>query len=301
MHVFISGSTGLIGSAMVAFLRAGGHGVTRLARNAGVAAEADGIDAVAWDPQADPWDAAPLAGADAVVHLAGENIAAGRWTEAMKARIRDSRVGPTRRLCEALARLSNPPQTLACASAIGYYGDRGEETLVETSPPGKGFLPEACVDWEGATRPAADAGIRVVNLRIGVVLAGNGGALKKMLTPFKLGLGGIVGSGKQYWSWISLDDVVGAIHHAILTETLSGPVNATAPNPTTNYEFTKTLGKVIHRPTVLPLPAFAARLMLGEMADDLLLGSAKVLPERLAQSGYAFRHPTLEEALRSQL
>jgi hypothetical protein len=235
------------------------------------------------------------------VHLAGDNIASGRWTAVKKASIRTSRVQGTTVLCEALAQLVNPPKVLLSASAIGYYGDRGETTLREESPPGTDFLAEVCQAWEAATAPAVQRGIRVVRLRFGIVLSPAGGALAKMLTPFRLGLGGVVGTGKQYMSWITLDDVLGVIHHALNTETLQGPVNAVAPQPVTNQEFTSTLGKVLRRPTRLPLPAFAARLLFGEMADALLLASTRVVPARLVTSRYTFRHPALEEALQHLL
>jgi uncharacterized protein (TIGR01777 family) len=232
------------------------------------------------------------------VHLAGENIAGGRWTAAMKQKIRDSRVNGTRSLCEALARMESPPKVLVVASAIGFYGNRDDEIMDESSKAGEGFLSDVCREWEDATQAARDAGIRVVNLRIGVVLSPKGGALAKMLTPFKLGGGGIIGNGRQYWSWISIDDVAGAIHHALMTDSLSGPVNAVAPNAPMNREFTKTLGRVLRRPTILPMPAFAAKLALGEMANDLLLASTRVEPTKLIESGYKFRQPTLEKSLR---
>ncbi|MCS6851549.1 MAG: TIGR01777 family oxidoreductase [Gemmataceae bacterium] len=297
MNVLVSGSHGLIGSALVPLLTSGGHRVRRLVR---VPAQAEG-DAIAWDPERGLLDAAQLAGIDAVVHLAGENIASGRWTAAKKLRIRDSRVGPTRRLCEALARGTPPPRVLVSASAIGYYGSRGDELLTEESPPGSGFLATVCLDWERATQPARDAGIRVVNLRIGVVLSPAGGALAQMLLPFRLGVGGTIGDGHQFMSWIALDDLIGAIQHVLVTDRLSGPVNAVAPNPVTNREFTKTLGKVLGRPTILPMPAFAARLLFGELADELLLSSARVQPVQLLQTDYVFRFPHLEGALRHLL
>lgn len=297
MKVLVSGASGLIGSALVPFLTTGGHTVTRLVR----AQPRPEAAAVQWDPLAGRVELASLEGMDAVVHLAGENIAAGRWTPERKARIRESRVRGTTTLCDALAQLSQPPQVLVSASAIGYYGDRGEEVLREDSAPGTGFLAEVCRAWEDATASAVQKGIRVVQLRIGVVLSPTGGALARMLTPFKLGAGGIIGSGKQYMSWIGIDDLVGAIAHALTTDTLHGPVNAVAPRPVTNAEFTQTLGRVLRRPTWLPMPAFAARLAFGEMADALLLASARVEPARLLASGYAFRHPDLEAALRHLL
>ena len=294
MKVLVTGSTGFIGSALVAALAAAGHQVTRLVRRPAAAGE------VRWDPAAGNIDAGGLEGHDAVVHLAGESIT-GRWTAAKKQRIRESRVNGTRLLAEALPKLSRRPRTLVCASAIGYYGDRGEEKLREDSPPGKGFLAEACVAWEAAAKPAADAGLRVVHLRIGVVLHPAGGALKQMLLPFKLGLGGVIGSGRQYMSWIALDDLIGIFQHALANDSLRGPANAVVPNPVTNREFTQTLGKVLSRPTIFPMPAFAARLAFGEMADELLLSSARVEPAKLSASGYRFAYPQLEAALRHLL
>ncbi len=297
MKVLVTGASGLVGSALVPFLTMGGHRVTRLVRSQ----PRPGVAEMQWDPAAGIQDLTSLEGMDAVVHLAGENIASGRWTVARKARIRDSRVTGTRTLCEALARLSQPPKVLVSASAIGYYGDRGAEALWENSAFGTGFLPEVCRVWEEATQPAVQTGIRVVLLRIGIVLSPTGGALAKMLLPFKLGLGGIIGSGKQYMSWIALDDVVGAVNHALVTDTLRGPVNAVAPFPVTNGEFTRTLGRVLGRPTVFPVPAFAARLAFGEMADELLLASTRVEPKRLLATQYTFRCPELDGALRHVL
>jgi uncharacterized protein (TIGR01777 family) len=246
-------------------------------------------------------DQARLEGLDGVVHLAGESIATGRWTAEKKARIRDSRVKGTRLLCESLARLDQPPRVLVSASAIGYYGDRGDEILHEDSASGSGFLAEVCHMWEAATEAASQRNIRVVNLRIGVVLSAMGGALATMLFPFRMGLGGIIGSGRQFMSWIALDDLLGSIAYALRTDTIRGPVNAVAPHPVTNREFTKTLGRVLARPTLLPMPAFAARLAFGEMADELLLSSARVEPARLSAAGYDFRYPTLEGGLRHLL
>ncbi len=296
MKILVSGSSGLVGSALVPFLSSGGHEIVRLIRGWPQPGEA----AVPWDPPAGRIEAARLEGLDAVVHLAGENIA-GRWTATRKARIRESRVQGTRLLAETLARLARPPKVFVCASAIGYYGDRGDAVLREDSPPGAGFLAEVCREWEAAARPAAEKGVRVVHLRIGVVLSPAGGALARMLTPFKLGLGGRIGAGGQFMSWIAIDDLTGAIHHALATESLRGPVNAVAPRPVTNREFTKTLGRVLGRPTLFPMPAFAARLTFGEMADELLLASARVEPAKLVTSGYRFRAPELEGALRHLL
>jgi hypothetical protein len=297
MNILISGSTGMIGTALIEILQALNYRVTRLVRSPLQSSE----PTVHWNPAAGNLDAKKIEGFDAVVHLAGESIAASRWTEAQKAKIRDSRVQGTTLLSETLAKLAKPPKVLVCASAIGYYGNRGDEILREDSQIGSGFLAEVCQQWENAADPAKQKGIRVVHLRLGVVMSPKGGALAKMLLPFKMGVGGIVGNGKQYWSWVSLNDVVGAIRHALITETLHGAVNAVAPRAVTNKEFTKTLGKVLSRPTIFPLPDFAARLALGEMADDLLLSSARIEPARLLASGYKFQHPELEGALRDLL
>jgi uncharacterized protein (TIGR01777 family) len=297
MHILVTGSTGLIGSALVTALTSQGHRVSRLVRSKSNLGNRDTY----WDPGAGELNSAPLENLDAVVHLAGENIAGGRWTAERKARIRGSRIQGTRLLCQTLAQLGRPPKALVSASAVGYYGDRGEEILTEESPPGSNFLAGVCADWEAATEPAAQHGIRVVTARFGVVLSPAGGALAKMLTPFRMGAGGIVGCGKQYMSWITITDLVGAIIHALKTDSLQGPVNAVAPNPVTNAEFTKTLGRVLGRPTVLPMPAFAARLAFGEMADELLLASAHVVPAKLLASGFVFRYPELEPALTNLL
>ena len=296
MHVAVTGSRGLVGSALVSFLTTGDHRVTRLVRGAPV-----GPDEVAWDSGRGMADLSRLDGVDAVVHLAGENIAAGRWTPARKAEIRRSRVEGTQRLCEALARLARPPRTVVSASAVGFYGDRVAEIVTEDSAPGTGFLPDVCREWEAATEPAFRAGIRVVNLRFGMVLTPAGGALRKMLLPFRLGAGGRVGNGQQFMSWIALDDAIGAIHHCLCEESVRGPVNVAAPGPVTNADFTHTLARVLRRPAVIPFPAFAARLLFGEMADALLLAGARVIPARLQASGYRFRFPDLESALRHLL
>jgi uncharacterized protein (TIGR01777 family) len=296
MKILVTGASGLIGTALVSSLSVSGHEVTRLIRGQPVSGEM----VARWDPLAGSIDISAIEGIDAVVHLAGENIAA-RWTPAKKAQIRDSRVKGTQLLCEALTRVSSPPRVLVSASAVGYYGDRGETILTEDSPPGQGFLAEVCRAWEAATEPARQHGLRVVQVRLGVVLSATGGALAKMLPPFKLGLGGTLGSGQQYMSWIALDDVVGAIQHALGTEALQGPTNAVVPQAVTNREFTETLGKVLRRPTAIPLPAFAARLMFGEMADELLLASVRVQPTKLLASGYQFRYPELETALQHVL
>jgi uncharacterized protein len=292
MKILISGASGFLGTALVSFLTTGGHSVTRLVRSR---SRSDAQE-ILWDPKRGVDDVARLEGFDAVVHLAGERIV-GRWTAEKRARIRDSRVTGTKTLCDALAQLSSPPKVLVSASAIGYYGNRGDEVLTEENPVGQGFLAEVCQAWEEATS-VVQQHIRVVHARIGIVLSPTGGALPQMLLPFRLGLGGIIGSGEQYMSWVTLDDVLGAIHHALITESLSGPINVTAPRPVTNRELTTTLGKVLRRPTMLPLPAGAARMAFGEMADELLLSSARVTPQQLQQSQYPFRHPDLDGALR---
>ncbi|MHB8782326.1 MAG: TIGR01777 family oxidoreductase [Desulfobacteria bacterium] len=294
MRVAITGSTGLVGSAVVPALAESGYDVVRLLRRA----PAPGEKAIRWDPERGVIDAAELEGLDAVIHLAGENVGSGRWTAARKAAIRDSRVNGTRLLCDALAGLARPPKTLVCASAIGYYGDRGEEVLTEESPPGAGFLPGVCREWEAASAAAARKGIRVVAMRIGMVLSPKGGALPRMLPLFRAGLGGVIGNGRQYVSWVAIDDLVGIVLHALRCEDLRGPVNAVAPRPVTNREFTEALGKALSRPTPLPVPAFALRLAVGgEMADALLLASAWVVPKRLLDTGYAFRFPELPATL----
>ena len=297
MKILVSGSTGLVGSALVPALATGGHEVVRLAR----ARSAGNGPAIPWDPGAGTIDAASLEGFDAIVHLAGESIASGRWTRAKKARIRDSRVGATDLLSRTIARLSRPPKALLCASAIGCYGDRGEEVLTEESPIGRDFLARLCRDWEAASAPAARKGVRVVLHRFGMILSPAGGGLAKMLPPFRLGLGGRLGGGRQFVSWIAIDDVLGAIEHALTAPGLSGPVNTVAPRPVTNDELTRALGRVLRRPTVAAMPAFAARIVFGEMADALLLSSQRVEPKRLLASGYRFRYPDLEPALRHLL
>lgn len=297
LRVAISGASGLVGRNLAAFLTSGGHRVDRLVRRRPLT---EGRD-VYWDPSTGEIDAAALEGVDAVVHLAGENVAAGRWNAARKAAIRSSRVDGTSLLCKTLAGLSAKPRVLVAASAVGYYGDRGDEWLDERSAPGTGFLPETCQAWEAAARPASDAGIRVAHLRIGVVFSPSGGALQKMLTPFRLGLGGVLGSGRQFMSWIALDDLVGAIHHALFRKTVHGPVNAVAPSPVTNAEFTKTLGRVLGRPTILPAPTAAVRVVFGEMGRTLLLEGARVRPSALLADGFEFLHPNLDVALRAEI
>ena len=294
MNVLISGATGLIGSALVPELEATGHTVTRLSRSH------SGADTVRWDPSAGTIDG-DLEGTEAVAHLAGESIAQGRWSPDKKRRILDSRVQGTRLLAERLSALAAPPKVVVSISAVGYYGDRGDEVLTEESVPGTDFLARVCREWEAAAEPARRAGIRVVHPRLGIVLSPQGGALGTTLPIFKLGGGGKIGSGRQWWSWVALDDVVGSIVHALTAETVEGPVNVGSPNPMTNAEYTEVLGKVLGRPTVLPLPAPAARIMLGEVADALLLASQRMRPAKLEATGYAFRYPQLQGALRHLL
>jgi uncharacterized protein (TIGR01777 family) len=298
VKVLVSGASGLIGTALASSLESQGDSVVRLARSGSGAP-----DRLVWDPSAGEIDVERLeeVGVDAVVHLAGESVGVGRWTRSKKARIRDSRVGGTQALSKAIARLRERPRVLISASAVGWYGDRGTEPLSEASGRGSGFLADVTEAWEGATEPAAAAGVRVVKLRFGIVLSTRGGALERMLPPFRLGVGGPFGNGRQFMSWITLDDVVGVVRHALDTESLEGPVNAVAPNPVTNREFVRTLGRVLRRPAIMPLPAPALRLALGEFADESLLASARAFPARLMESGYRFRDPTLEPALRGLL
>ena len=294
MNVLISGATGLIGSALIPELEAGGHKVTRLTRSPKTAYD------VRWNPEAGNIEG-DLEGVEAVVHLAGESIAQGRWTSQKKQLIVDSRVKGTRLLAEKIAALGTPPKVMVSASAVGYYGDRGDEVLTEESTPGTSFLAGVCREWEAAAEPARQAGIRVVYPRLGVVLSPEGGALGTTLPIFKLGGGGKIGSGNQWVSWVALDDVVGSIVHALTNEAVEGPVNVGSPNPMTNAGYTKVLGKVLGRPTILPLPAPAVRIMLGEVADALLLASQRMEPAKLKATGYAFRYPQLEGALRHLL
>jgi uncharacterized protein (TIGR01777 family) len=289
MKIAVTGSTGLVGSALVSSLLGAGHNVVQLKRPTD------------WDPEKRTINASVLSGADAIVHLAGESIASGRWTAARKKQILDSRVTGTRLIAETISRMDRLPQVMVSASAIGYYGNRGDEVLREESPPGTGFLSEVCKAWEAGTDAASRKGVRVVHLRSGLILSAKGGAMSKMLVPFRLGVGGRIGSGKQYWSWITLDDVCSAIIHCIQATGLHGAVNIVSPSPSRNSEFTRVLGRVLHRPTIFPLPAFAARVVLGEMADDLLLASARVEPAKLVASRFVFRHRDLEPALRSLL
>jgi uncharacterized protein (TIGR01777 family) len=295
MDVVVTGSSGLVGRALVPALSAAGHRPIRLVRRE----PAQGRDEIRWQPSEGRIDAASLEGAGAVVHLAGAGIGDKRWNDDYKRLLLSSRVEGTTLLATTLASLHRPPQCLLSGSAIGYYGDRGDEALTEDSEPGTGFLTEVCLAWEAAARPAAEAGIRTVALRTGIVLSARGGALAKMLPLFKLGLGGRIGSGRQYQSWIAIEDEVGAIVH-LLTSSIAGPVNLTAPNPVTNSTFTRALGAVLGRPTLIPIPAFGPKLLLGsEMAQNLLLDGQRVLPEMLKADGYSFAHTEIESGLRA--
>ncbi len=295
-NVLISGASGFVGTHLTEFLLSKGCTVKKLTRSL----QGTTGDQVCWNPAKGEIELEALQDLDAVVHLAGENIA-GRWTEKKKANIEKSRVQGTKLLSESLAKLNKRPEVLIAASATGYYGDRGDEILNEESAPGEGFLADVSLKWENATEAANEAGIRVFNLRIGMVLGLGGGALQKMLLPFKIGLGGKIGDGKQYWSWIAIDDLIGIIYYLLSKEDLSGPVNAVAPNPVTNSEFTFALGRVLKRPTIFPLPAFVARGLFGEMADGTMLSSARVTPQKLLDLGYKFKYPKLEQALNSIL
>lgn len=296
MRILLTGASGFIGSALKAFVQQRGHAVTALRRL--------GPDQSAlppyWDPDRPVIELGAGLAAEAVVHLAGESLA-GRWSAEKKRRIRHSRVQGTQLLCEALGQQPVRPRVLVCASAIGFYGDQAATCLDEQSPPGTGFLAEVCQAWEAATRPASEAGIRVVRLRVGLVLSAQGGALARMLPAFRLGLGGRIGSGRQFWSWIALDDLLSAILHVLSREDLTGPVNAVAPAPVTQTEFAATLARVLRRPALTPLPAWLARLLLGQMAQETLLASARVRPGRLLETGFTFGYPALEPALRHLL
>lgn len=296
MRVAVSGASGLVGSALARQLERQGTHVSRLVRNT---AQPDGTDNIVWQPDTGQIDGAALENVQAVVHLAGENIADGRWTARKKKRIHDSRVQGTTVLCEALARLDAKPHTLICAGAVGYYGCRDDEILDESSEPGTGFLAKVCRAWEQAAAPAVEAGIRVVNLRIGLVLSAHGGALKKMLPLFRLGLGGPVGDGKAWISWIHLEDLLEIIVYCMNDKNLAGPVNAVAPQPLMNRQFARTLGKTLHRPALIPAPAWALKAVFGEMARETLLSSVRVLPRRLEDAGFVWRFPDIASALQA--
>ena len=293
-RILVSGVSGPIGAALLPSLKTGGYEVTRLVRGA-----VTGDNQISWNPSR-PISPDMVSGFNAVIHLAGESIV-GRWTKTKKTNIRESRVAGTTALAEALAQAKDKPEVFVCSSAIGYYGDRGNEVLNEQSKPGVGFLAEVCREWEAATQAAANAGIRTVRMRTGVVLSPSGGALGKMLTPFKMGVGGKIGNGQQWMSWIDVQDMVGAIHHILKSDLLQGPVNMVAPKPVTNAEFTRTLAGVLSRPAILPMPAFAVKLAFGEMGETVLLGSQRVEPSQLVISGYPFRFTDLRASLENNL
>jgi uncharacterized protein (TIGR01777 family) len=302
MNILISGAGGLVGTALVKALSADNHTIKKLVRSK----TGDSKNTIFWDPDAGIIKADRLENFDVVIHLAGENIAGknpvqGRWTKARKEKILQSRIKGTKLISEALAKLAKPPKLLICASAIGYYGDRGAEKLTEESSNGSGFLAKVCMEWEKATGEAIKKGIRVVNTRFGIILSKKGGALGTMLLPFKLGAGGIIGSGKQFMSWVSLDDAVGAIRHIIINDSIKGAVNIVSPNPVTNKDYTKILGHKLNRPTIIPMPAGAVNLLFGEMGRELLLSSQKVVPQKLLNSNFEFKYPQLSNALENAL
>ena len=293
MKILVTGATGFLGARLTESLSSAGHQVVGLKRG-DVIPNSSAI----WSPGTGEISASAITSADAVVHLAGENLGAGRWNTNRKKRFWDSRVGPTQKLSEFLARQGSPPKTLLIASAIGFYGNRGDEWLEESSGRGSGFLAELVEAWETAAQPSLAAGVRVVKMRFGLILSPDGGALAKMLTPFRLGLGGAMGSGEQFWSWVGIDDVIGACHHALCTATLSGPINVTAPSPVTQREFARVLARVLHRPAFFDVPRWALRIAIGEMADEMLLSSARVRSMKLLESGFVFREADLESCLR---
>ncbi len=293
--VAITGASGMVGTALGTKLQQAGH------KSLSITRKASSSDNILWDPATGLKNSSQLQDVDTIVHLAGENIASGRWTATLKDRIRRSRVEGTRSLVKSIAAVKQRPRTLVCASAIGYYGERGAAILDEGAAAGTGFLADVCRDWEHEAYEAARLGLRVVTVRIGVVLSPNGGALAKMLLPFKLGAGGIIGSGKQYWSWIGLHDLVRIISFCVENETVNGAVNGVSPNPMTNHDFTKSVGRALHRPTIFPLPAFVAKLVLGEMANDLLLSSTRVIPKKLQDHGFQFDYPELVGCLEHEL
>jgi len=310
MRILVSGSTGFLGTALIPVLQREGHTILRLVRpdTARRGASMGAEKTVRWDPSATQpgragleasvdFDADAADGADALIHLAGASIAGGRWNEARKKLLRSSRVDATRHLMGALSRLKQPPRVIVAASASGYYGDRGDEALTETSAPGHNFLAEVCREWEAENARGVAFGARVVMLRFGIILAAHGGALPQIVLPFKLGAGGRLGSGRQWMSWLTLAEAVGMVRFALANSTLSGPTNAVSPSPVQNAEFTRVLAKTLHRPALFPAPAFALRLALGEMADALLLSSQRVKPSKLEEAGYKFAHPDLPAAL----
>jgi uncharacterized protein (TIGR01777 family) len=297
MRILMSGSHGLIGKALIPQLVMDGHQIIRLVREA----VPDDDNIILWDPLKGKIDRKALKGIDIVIHLAGENVASSRWNDEKKRAIYDSRVKGTKVLVSAISKMKVAPRLFLCASSIGYYGDRGDETLDEHKTQGKGFLSQVCHDWEVATKPLKKTKTRLINMRIGVVLTKEGGALKRMLRPFRFGLGGRLGSGKQYFSWITMKDLLSSIHHIMLHDDIEGPINLVAPSPVTNKTFTKTLGTALGMPTVFPLPAFVAKLAFGEMASELLLSGNRVLPQKLLKHEFKFQNPELEGALKSIL
>jgi uncharacterized protein len=298
-RILVSGASGPIGSSLVVSMKSSGARIARLTRPATPHGPANNEERIPWHPL-QPISPEAVSGFDAVIHLAGESIV-GRWTTDKKAQIRESRIAGTLNLTQALAQAKEKPEVFICSSAIGYYGNRGDEVLREESSPGSGFLAEVCREWEAATHAAAESGIRTVQMRTGVVLSPKGGALGKMLLPFKMGVGGRIGDGRQWMSWIDIHDMVGAIHHILKTDLVQGPVNMVAPRPVTNAEFTETLGRTLSRPTIFPMPAFAVKLAFGEMGEEVLLGSQRVEPTKLVMSGYPFRFRELRGSLESAL
>jgi uncharacterized protein len=296
MRVLINGATGLIGTALCRLLDSGDHQIVALSRSSGNAAGLPAIETYQWDPQTGPPPGAAFDGIDAVVNLAGEPLDAHRWTDEQKKRIRDSRIITTRNLVEGLGSTDRKPAVFVSGSAVGFYGDRGNVELDETSAAGSGFMSEVCQDWEREGSRAAELGIRVVHVRTGVVFSAEGGALKKMLTPFKLGLGGRLGSGEQWFPWIHIEDIAGIFRHSIVTSSFGGPINAVAPEAVTNAEFTRELARALHRPAFMPVPETALRVLMGEMAE-VLFASQRVVPKAALASGYQFRYPQLTPAL----
>jgi uncharacterized protein len=299
VKIIVTGSSGLVGSAICSSLRTDGHSLVRLVRSSSTSTSGSSSELARWEPPFGSLDLHAMEAADAVVHLAGASIAGGRWTAARKEILRTSRVDATRHLVAGLAKLKQKPRVFVSASAVGFYGSSGDEMLTESSAPGSDFLAQLCQDWEAAVAEIEQFGIRPVMLRFGIILSSRGGALAKMLPPFRMGVGGRLGSGKQWMSWIVLDDVVKLIRCAIEDESLCGPVNAVAPNPATNAEFTRVLAHALHRPAIFPAPQFALRLALGEMAEALLFSSQRVLPQKLIAAKYSFLHSDLQEALES--